>query len=168
VDDALGVVYTHGIAGLAGGLMVGLLADPKMIVYVGLGKNPDVSTAGLFYGHPKQLLIQGGAALTVIVWDGLVTFLLLKGIGLVMNLRLSDAELEAGDVAVHNEEVYPSETLTRVGAGVTGGVPVGVASPDGGASPGRGAYPDGEASPDGVPGAVSLAGQRHAAPSERG
>ncbi len=45
VDDALGVVYTHGIAGLAGGLMVGLLADPKMIVYVGLGKNPDVSTA---------------------------------------------------------------------------------------------------------------------------
>jgi Amt family ammonium transporter len=31
VDDALGVVYTHGIAGLLGGLMVGLLADPNMI-----------------------------------------------------------------------------------------------------------------------------------------
>src|SRR6478609_11783624 len=46
VDDALGVVYTHGIAGLAGGLMVGLFADPHMIVYLGLGKNPDVTTAG--------------------------------------------------------------------------------------------------------------------------
>ena len=29
VDDALGVVYTHGFAGLFGGLMVGLLADPE-------------------------------------------------------------------------------------------------------------------------------------------
>lgn len=118
VDDALGVVYTHGIAGLAGGLMVGLFADPHMIVYLGLGKNPSVSTAGLFYGHPKQLLIQAGAALTVIVWDALVTFLLLKGIGLFMKLRMTDEELEIGDVAVHEEEVYPSEALTRVGAGI--------------------------------------------------
>ena len=42
VDDALGVVYTHGFAGLLGGLLVGLFADPKMIVYLGLGKNSDV------------------------------------------------------------------------------------------------------------------------------
>jgi ammonium transporter, Amt family len=124
VDDALGVVYTHGIAGLAGGLLVGLFADPNMIVYLGIGKSPGFSTAGLFYGHPKQLLIQAGAALTVIVWDATVTFLLLKGISLFMSLRMSDEELEAGDVAAHNEEVYPSETLTRVGStiGENGGV----------------------------------------------
>ena len=60
VDDALGVVYTHGIAGLCGGLLVGLLADPKMIVYLGLGKNPGFSGAGLFYGHAHQLLVQAG------------------------------------------------------------------------------------------------------------
>src|SRR5712691_5449997 len=48
VDDALGVVYTHGFAGLFGGLLVGLLADPNMIVYLGLGKNPSISGAGLF------------------------------------------------------------------------------------------------------------------------
>src|SRR6201993_3509343 len=103
VDDALGVVYTHGIAGLAGGLMVGLFADPHMIVYLGLGKNPDVTTAGLFYGHPKQLLIQAGAALTVIVWDGLITFLILRGLGLFMKLREPDNELAAGDIVVHGE-----------------------------------------------------------------
>ena len=119
VDDALGVVYTHGIAGLAGGLLVGLFADPNMIVYLGVGKNPDVTTAGLFYGHPKQLLIQAGAALTVIVWDGLITFLILRGLGLFMRLRMPDEQLETGDVAIHNEEVYPSEALTRVGSGVT-------------------------------------------------
>jgi Amt family ammonium transporter len=128
VDDALGVVYTHGVAGLAGGLMVGLFADPHMIVYVGLGKAPDVTTAGLFYGHPKQLLIQAGAALTVIVWDGLITFIILKGLSFIMKLRMPDEVLEVGDVAVHNEEVYPSEALTRVGAGVTAppaAIPVG-------------------------------------------
>ncbi len=116
VDDALGVVYTHGIAGLCGGLLVGLLADPKMIVYLGIGKNPDVTTSGLFYGHPHQLLVQAGAALTIIVWDGTVTFLILKGIGLFMKLRLPDEQLEIGDVAVHGEEVYPTEELVRVGA----------------------------------------------------
>ena len=72
VDDALGVIYTHGIAGLFGGLLVGLLADPNMIVYLGLGKNPSISGVGLFYGHPKQLLIQLETAVTIIVWDAFV------------------------------------------------------------------------------------------------
>src|SRR5690349_5564637 len=117
VDDALGVVYTHGIAGLAGGLLVGLLADPSMIVYLGAGKSPNVTTAGLFHGHPHQLLVQAGAALTVIVWDALMTFLILRGIGLFMKLRIPDEELLIGDVAVHGEEAYPTEELVRVGAG---------------------------------------------------
>jgi ammonium transporter, Amt family len=109
VDDALGVVYTHGFAGLLGGLLVGLLANPSMIVYVGAGKTPAVTTAGLFYGHPGQLGIQAGAALTVIVWDGLVTFLLLRFIGLFWKLREPDAVLLAGDIAVHGEVAYPME-----------------------------------------------------------
>src|ERR1700729_2013458 len=109
VDDALGVVYTHGFAGLLGGLLVGLLANPSMIVYLGIGKSPNVTTAGLFYGHPKQLLIQAGAALTVIVWDGLVTFLILRGIGLFMKLREPDEILLQGDVAIHGEVAYPME-----------------------------------------------------------
>ena len=116
VDDALGVVYTHGIAGLFGGLLVGLLADPKMIEYIGLGKNPSISGAGLFYGHPKQLAIQAGAALTIIIWDSAVTFVLLKGIGLFIKLRIPDEDLEIGDIAVHGEEAYPSEDLVSVGS----------------------------------------------------
>jgi ammonium transporter, Amt family len=118
VDDALGVVYTHGIAGLFGGLLVGLFADPKMIEYIGLGKNPSVSGAGLFYGHPHQLLTQFLAALTIIVWDGAVTWLILMVIKYVfrIKLRLSDEELEIGDVAVHGEEAYPSDELISVSA----------------------------------------------------
>jgi Amt family ammonium transporter len=109
VDDALGVVYTHGFAGLTGGLLVGLLADPKMIVYLGLGKTPAVTTAGLFYGHPKQLLIQAGAALTVIIWDGAVTYVILRVIKLFTPLRYPDAILVAGDVSAHGEVAYPEE-----------------------------------------------------------
>ncbi|MGH3828621.1 MAG: ammonium transporter, partial [Pseudonocardiaceae bacterium] len=113
VDDALGVVHTHGVAGLAGGLLVGLFADPSIVEYLGHGSTANVSAAGLFYGNPRQLLWQAGAALTVIVWDALVTFILLKFLGMFMNLRLSDEVLETGDLAVHDEEAYPLDTLIR-------------------------------------------------------
>ncbi|MFY9933479.1 MAG: ammonium transporter [Streptosporangiaceae bacterium] len=118
VDDALGVVYTHGIAGLFGGLLVGLLADPKMIEYLGIGKNPSISGTGLFYGHAKQLAIQAGAALTIIVWDAAVTFVLLMLIKHVLRvkLRIPDDQLEIGDVAVHGEEAYPADDLVSVSA----------------------------------------------------
>ena len=118
VDDALGVVYTHGIAGLLGGLLVGLLADPKVIVYLGVGSGSGFSGAGLFYGHPHQLLVQFEAALTIIIWDAAITFLIFMVIKYVfrMKLRLPDEVLEIGDVAVHGEEAYPSEDLVGVGS----------------------------------------------------
>ena len=130
VDDALGVVYTHGFAGLFGGLLVGLLADPKMIVYLGLGKNPDVTTSGLFYGHPKQLLIQAEAALTVIIWDALVTYVILRVIKFFTPLRMTDAELQAGDAMVHGEVAYPEEEPDQVPALVGDGAPDGQVSRD--------------------------------------
>ena len=123
VDDALGVFHTHGVAGLAGGLLVGLFADPAMAIYY----NKDgsvVSVAGLFNGHPKQLALQAGAAGTIIVWDAFMTFVILKFLGLFMNLRMPDDVLEVGDVSVHDEEGYPSEEgLIAVGAAVGEPVP---------------------------------------------
>lgn len=121
VDDALGVVHTHGVAGLLGGIMVGLLANPNVVEYIGQGSTSSVSGTGLFFGNPKQLLLQLGAALTVIVWDALVTFVLLKLIGLILPLRMPDNDLEAGDLAAHEEEAYPQEGLL-VGA-VAGSAP---------------------------------------------
>jgi Amt family ammonium transporter len=123
VDDALGVVYTHGIAGLLGGIAVGFFADPHMVQLVS-GKTDLPSlwdgangVAGLVYGNATRVLEQLGAAGTVIVWDGVITFLLLKIIGLVIPLRYSDAELEEGDAAVHDEEVEPPQTAVRSGVG---------------------------------------------------
>ncbi len=112
VDDTLGVFHTHGVAGLAGGLLVGVLADPHIVEYLGGSTGTDVTTAGWLYGHhPKQILIQAGAAGTVIVWDALVTFAILRVLGLFMKLRMPDEVLEAGDVGVHDEEAYPDEGI---------------------------------------------------------
>jgi ammonium transporter, Amt family len=110
VDDASGVVYTHGLAGLTGGLLVGIFVDPGMVLYHSVNGSP-ITFSGVLYGsNPKQLWIQFLAALTIIVWDGVVTFILLKIIGLFTGgLRMSDEELEAGDVGVHDEEAYPAD-----------------------------------------------------------
>src|ERR1700758_1039425 len=120
VDDTLGVFHTHGVAGLAGGLLVGVLADPNIIEYLPGGGSSGFSAAGLLYGHhPKQILIQAGAAGTVILWDAFVTFVILRILGLFMKLRLPDEVLESGDLGVHDEEAYPDEGLVtgrRVGS----------------------------------------------------
>jgi Amt family ammonium transporter len=123
VDDTLGVFHTHGVAGLAGGLLVGVLADPNIIEYLPGGSSSGFSAAGWLWGHhPKQILIQAGAAGTVILWDAFITFVILKGLGLVMKLRLPDEVLETGDLGVHDEEAYPDDTLVtgrRVPVGAT-------------------------------------------------
>src|SRR5205807_919190 len=97
VDDTLGVVYTHGFAGLAGGLLTGIFADPKMIVYLGLGKTSDISIAGLIHGNASLLKEQMWAALWVIGFSAIGTFILLKLVGLVIPLRMSEADMEEGD-----------------------------------------------------------------------
>jgi Amt family ammonium transporter len=112
VDDTLGVVHTHGVAGLTGGLLVGVLADPHIIFYFGANGAPNVTNAGWLWGHhPAQILIQLGAALTIMVWDAFVTFAILRFLGLFMKLRAADEVLELGDIGVHQEEAYPDETL---------------------------------------------------------
>jgi Amt family ammonium transporter len=116
VDDTLGVIYTHGIAGLCGGLLTGILADPKMIEYIGLGKTESLpGIAGAIHGSWKLLKWQALAGAWVIVFSAIGTFILLKLVGIFVPLRLSDEELEIGDHAIHGNEVYPSDIPTLGG-----------------------------------------------------
>jgi Amt family ammonium transporter len=110
VDDTLGVVYTHGFAGLAGGLLVGVFADPHMVIYPGLGHTASITPfAGLVHGSAHLLSEQLWAALWIIGFCAVGTFILLKLIGLVVPLRMPVADMEEGDLAVHGHEVYPSD-----------------------------------------------------------
>ena len=107
VDDTLSVFSTHGVAGLTGGLLVGLLANPGMLQYIGTDKEaPGVNVTGLFFGNPSQLLLQFYGAAFIIVYNAIATYIILKVISLIVPLRMDDATLKVGDDAVHGETAY--------------------------------------------------------------
>ncbi|HVN59890.1 MAG TPA: ammonium transporter [Gaiellaceae bacterium] len=118
VDDTLGVIYTHGFAGLVGGLLVGVFADSNMIVYLGLGKTPNFAAGGSLH----LLKLQAEAGLWVILFSGIGTFVLLKVIGLLIPLRMSEKDMETGDLAIHGHEVYPSDVPSLGYAGAVSAI----------------------------------------------
>jgi ammonium transporter, Amt family len=134
VDDTLGVIYTHGFAGLAGGLLTGIFANPHMIQAfgpTGTTTGDVVTPAGVIYGNWTLLKWQLLAALFVIVFSAVMTFILLKLVGLVIPLRMKEENMEIGDVAEHGHEVYPSDVPSL---GFAGGGP-GLAAGAAGAAP---------------------------------
>jgi Amt family ammonium transporter len=122
VDDTLGVVYTHGFAGLAGGLLTGIFADPNMAVYyTKVGHNYQaVGAKGVLHGNWTLLKWQALAAAFVIVWSTVATWILLKLVGLFVPMRMSEENMEIGDTAEHGHEVYPSDVPSL---GYPGGIP---------------------------------------------
>jgi len=63
-------------------------------------------TAGLIEGNPVQVLNQVYGIAIVIVYDVIVSLVLLKIIDMVIGLRVSDAiEQEGLDIALHGESV---------------------------------------------------------------
>ena len=50
----------------------------------------------------------------------MITFVLLKLVGLFLPLRMSEKNMEIGDVAEHGHEVYPSDVPSL---GYPGGIP---------------------------------------------
>jgi Amt family ammonium transporter len=55
-----------------------------------------------------------------------MTYVLLKLIGIFVPLRMTEAEMEEGDIAVHGHEVYPSDVPSL---GYPDGVPAAQAAP---------------------------------------
>jgi ammonium transporter, Amt family len=108
IDDTLSVFSTHGVAGLTGGLLTGILANPDMLLYIGTDKDaPGVSTTGWLYGGGlKQLLLQAEAALFIIVVNAVLTYIILMIISRIVSLRMDEKTLAIGDEAVHGEEAY--------------------------------------------------------------
>ena len=100
VDDTLGVFPAHGIAGIVGGLLTGVLADPVVTQYV------DPGLTGALYGNWYQLGIQAFAAAVVIIYVFVVSFVLLKVIGVFVPLQESEEKLKVGDEAIHGEVAY--------------------------------------------------------------
>ena len=117
VDDSLGVLHTHGVAGATGGLLTGVLASPNMIVYIGSAGTASVAVRGLVYGNPGQLAVQALALAFIIGFDAVATFIIIKLVSLVVPLRMEEDELAGGDRHVHGEvsiDMQPHEPLIEV------------------------------------------------------
>jgi Amt family ammonium transporter len=107
VDDTLSVFSTHGVAGLTGGLLTGVLANPAMLMYIGTDKEaPGVNITGWLYGNAPQLLLQVEGAAFIIVYNVIATYIILKVISFIVPLRMDEATLKVGDDAVHGETAY--------------------------------------------------------------
>ncbi len=98
LDDSLDVIAVHLIGGLFGTLMVGLFADEAI--------NPIGD--GLFYGGGWELFKdQAVAAFGVIVFSGVVSYIIAMAIEKTIGLRVSpDDELIGLDQSQHAESAY--------------------------------------------------------------
>src|SRR6187397_999257 len=77
LDDSLDVVAAHGVGGTVGALLTGVFAD----------KSLNGLFDGALFGNIGQVGIQAAAVGTAIVYSGVMTFVLLKVIGMVIPLR---------------------------------------------------------------------------------
>lgn len=101
LDDTLDVFACHGVGGIFGAIATGFFAQ-KLI-------NPG-GADGLFYGNPKQVLIQILAVVATAIWAFVVSIILLKIIDRVMGLRVTAEEEEIGlDLSQHGETAYSAD-----------------------------------------------------------
>ncbi|KAG6621580.1 hypothetical protein I3842_Q018100 [Carya illinoinensis] len=104
VDDTLGVLHTHAVAGIMGGALTGLFAHPDLSSMF----LPDSKSKGSFYGGKRgvQFWKQLVGACFIVGWNVLATSIILLVIRLLIPLRMTEEELKIGDDAAHGEEAY--------------------------------------------------------------
>jgi Amt family ammonium transporter len=94
-DDSLDAFGVHGVGGIVGALLTGVFAVEQ---YGG--------TAGLLEGNAMQVINQAEGIVIVIVYDAIVSLIILKIIDIMIGLRVTEEiEREGLDLALHGEAV---------------------------------------------------------------
>jgi Amt family ammonium transporter len=97
-DDSLDAFGVHCVGGIWGALATGLFAS-KLV-------NPQ-GADGLFFGNPKQFLIQALTVLVTIAYTFVVTFVIYKLVDLLIGVRVKEEEELIGlDLTQHHERAY--------------------------------------------------------------
>jgi ammonium transporter, Amt family len=125
LDDPVGALSAHGVAGIWGTLACGLFTSPRLAEYVGVG-NP-----GLFYGGGiDQLAAQAAAVALTFLTVLTLSYATLTAIKATVGLRVSAEEEEAGlDISEHGMYGYPeafippAELVGFGGGGAANAVP---------------------------------------------
>jgi Amt family ammonium transporter len=97
-DDSLDAFGVHCVGGVWGALATGLFAS-KLV-------NPQGAN-GLFFGNPKQFIIQALTVLVTIAYTFVVTFVIYKLVDLLIGVRVKEEEELMGlDLTQHHERAY--------------------------------------------------------------
>ncbi len=97
-DDSLDAFGVHCIGGIWGALATGLFASRAV--------NPG-GADGLFFGNPKQFLVQLLAVLVTLVYTFTATFIIYKLVDLIIGVRVGEKEELMGlDLTQHHERAY--------------------------------------------------------------
>jgi Amt family ammonium transporter len=97
-DDSLDAFGIHCIGGIVGSLLTGIFSYGPLSA---TDASPDGSPGGL-----HQLGLQAIGVVATLVYGGIMSTILLKGIDLAMGLRVSaDAEREGLDISLHGEQI---------------------------------------------------------------
>ncbi|MBI4972382.1 MAG: ammonium transporter [Candidatus Omnitrophica bacterium] len=97
-DDSLDAFGVHCIGGVWGALATGLFASKAVNV---AGRD------GLFFGNPKQFLVQLAAVAVTLVYTFIVTFAIYKVVDMLIGIRVREEEELMGlDLTQHHERAY--------------------------------------------------------------
>jgi Amt family ammonium transporter len=108
LDDSLDVVAAHGVGGTVGALLTGVFAQKAL----------NGVADGVLFGNPAQLGIQAIAVGATIIYSGVMSFVLLKLIGVIIPLRATTDDEEVGiDLSNHGEEAYVHGESAAMGGG---------------------------------------------------
>jgi Amt family ammonium transporter len=124
LDDPVGALSAHGLAGVWGTLACGIFTDPKLAAYNAVGQG------GLLYnGSFEQLGRQALGVVTVFAFVFAVSYATFWAIRRTHGLRVTAEEEEAGlDISEHGMYGYPEQfipvpELVGYGAAPTAGRP---------------------------------------------
>ena len=101
IDDSLDVFPVHGVGGIVGTLLAGILVSGNLGIFSGNGLAKGVTMG-------SQLVVQLIGVLSVAAYTGILTFLLLKLVGAVTSgIRVTQEEEQMGlDITDHDEKGY--------------------------------------------------------------
>jgi ammonium transporter, Amt family len=97
-DDSLDAFGVHCIGGVWGALATGLFASKAV--------NPDAAN-GLFFGDPKQFLVQCLAVAVTLAYSFVGTMIIYKVVDWIVGMRVTEKDEVIGlDLTQHNENAY--------------------------------------------------------------
>ncbi|HEY5717397.1 MAG TPA: ammonium transporter [Motiliproteus sp.] len=101
IDDSLDVMPVHGVGGIMGTFLVGILCSTQLGVFSGYGFADGIDSIG------GQVYVQVVGIVATFVYTAVVTWIILKLVGAMVGLRVSgDVEQQGLDTAEHEETGY--------------------------------------------------------------